>query len=877
MNASNDKQSEATSSAEHLESIALDALVDPDGGLLQSVREQDKDDIQTALGKHPNIAAEWDAEPTGNGQPDVAINRTDGVPIDDYCDNQRLNIPARLQLFIPVCRAVHFAHQHAVIHGGLCPNNIVITANGVPNVMGFRVARAAHSEAGKEHDSGGTAMSARPAITASQRCVGLECKSPEQLSGELTTTASDIYALGMVLYRLLTGRSPYRLESGTRSDVLKAAFEQAPEKPSSAMSRREKPVTDLAITPLPASAELPEPGPDQPCEVDPRAILPPPIQTVEDIALARRCSPGRLKRTLTGELDAIVLMALRKEPERRYASADQFADDVGQYLEGMPVRAFSNSTVYRWRKSVQRHHVLVTFALVAVAALSAAVVGLTYRLTLVHRQRDRAERASAQAREIVDQFFTRVIADRLLIQPEFDPPRVALLKNVQRFYEEYLALHSSDETLHPDLIEASSRIAKIAGVIGSSADAVFQYRQAVTLWEQLLSEQPTNRHYQEKLAATLGDLGAVLTPMADQLDEADRTLRHASVLIEPLIAALPESVSLREELGWVLLNLARVRSRQGRPDEALESLERVVQVESELAAANPQFLKPRILLATAYTTAGRILGAQASDLHRAIAFYEEADKIYQTIVQEHPELADQAYQLAGNLNELSQLEQRLGELDPAFLHLCRSLSIFERLDQFSPEVLIYQKRIASVYNTMTDLQRKRAETADSLAFAQKARTLLERLVAEHPRDFDLRTDLAKTYSNIGRYSQETGKSDEALRSFQRTIDLYESLPDLDPQSAYNLACTISRCIPLIGTKNRSPDSGRAVPEPTKGDQLRRRLYGDRAIAALRRAVLKGHFTAEAVETEKDLDPLHERSDFKELINDLEKKPAAAGN
>jgi tetratricopeptide (TPR) repeat protein len=178
---------------------------------------------------------------------------------------------------------------------------------------------------------------------------------------------------------------------------------------------------------------------------------------------------------------------------------------------------------------------------------------------------------------------------------------------------------------------------------------------------------------------------------------------------------------------------------------------------------------------------------------------------------------------------------------------------------------------------MAELQRQRAETTESLALAQKAQTVFERLVSDHPRNLDLRIDLADSYNTLGREFEHTGEADGALRAFQRAIDVYESLPELDSQTSYKLACNISRCIPLFGTKNPSAESGRAALKPSQGDRLRQRLYGDRAIAALRRAVQAGRFTAETLETEADLDSLHDRSDFRDLIKDLEKKPVAAAS
>ena len=196
-------------------------------------------------------------------------------------------------------------------------------------------------------------------------------------------------------------------------------------------------------------------------------------------------------------------------------------------------------------------------------------------------------------------------------------------------------------------------------------------------------------------------------------------------MIKPLIAADPQSVSLRQELGRILLNLAQIRSQQDQSDEALELLERAQQIELQLAIENPGSLEPRIALATAYATAGRVLAPQASELHRAMASYQEASEIYQSIVREHPELADESYRFARNLNDLGESQRRAGQLDLAFQNFDQSLSIFRRLDQWYPESILYRKGLGSVYAMMAELQRQRAETAESLALAQKARAVFE--------------------------------------------------------------------------------------------------------------------------------------------------------
>ena len=295
--------------------------------------------VQAALGKHPNITALVDAGTTEDGRPYFVMEYVEGQHIDEYCDDRRLDVPARLRLFAQVCQAVHFAHQHAVIHRDLKPSNILVTADGAPKIIDFGIAELVQPEA--DDDEAATSMNATLTGTG-ELVLTPEYASPEQVKGETVTTASDVYALGVILYQLLSGRSPYRLKSRSTSEIFQAICEQVPEKPSTAIIRR--------LVKRPGSCRstcchqyLPAPYPNRLSEPVPLSVSPLP-PTPDEIASARGVTPQRLRRILAGDLDLIVLMALRKEPERRYASAEQLGDDLHRYLKGMPVRAHRDSS-----------------------------------------------------------------------------------------------------------------------------------------------------------------------------------------------------------------------------------------------------------------------------------------------------------------------------------------------------------------------------------------------------------------------------------------------------------------------------------------------------------------------------------------------------
>ena len=800
--------------------------------------------VQAALGKHPNIAGLLDAGTTEDGRPFFVMEYVDGQRIDAYCDGHRLDVPARLKLFGQVCGAVHFAHQHAVIHRDLKPSNILVTSDGVPKLIDFGIVKLIHPESG-------------------ELVLTPEYASPEQVNGEPITTASDVYALGVLLYHLLTGRRPYRLKDRTTSEIFQAICEQVPERPSTAVVRR--PVRRAG-----PSAPVPSGPPSEPSPLPSPA--PPSTPDPEEIAEARGVPPVGLERILAGDLDAIVLMALRKEPESRYASAEQFADDVHRYLEGLPVRAHRDSPGYRAAKFVRRHAAAVAVAIVLLLALVAGIAGTTTGLVLARRERDRAEESSRQARRAVDQFFTRVSEERLLNQPGLHPLRKALLQDAQRFYEEFLDQHGGDPTLRAELASALARAAKITGEIGSPAQAVPRLQQAVALWKDLVAAQPGNPDYPQELARTLNDLGVMLMRLEGRRDQALRTFRRAEGLLVPLIAADPSSGPPRHELSLVLQDIGRIQLDQGQPDEAIETLQKVLVIEGQLAAEDPKAIEPRISMAKAHGLLGQALMLQPDGTEPALESCQKAVELREEVVRDRPELADQSYLLAMDLGDLNVVQQLAGKLDSALKSLRRAVEILERLDRQYPGVLNYQGGLASTYNMISDLHRRRRELAESLAFAQKARAMLDRLVAEHPKDVYSRIDLAKANNNIGRVYLQSGESVEALRSFQRAVDLYESLPELDPRNSYNLACNAALSIPLIGAERGTQgtlDAGKL----SKGDRFRREKYGDRAVELLRRATRGGFLNLEVLESDTDLDAIRQRADFQDLIKEVEKKAA----
>ncbi len=293
---------------------------------------------------HPHIARLFDGGTTADGRPYFVMEYVEGLPLDRYADAQALTTPARIRLFLRVVEAVQHAHDHQIVHRDLKPGNVLVAADGQPKLLDFGIAKLLDA-----------ATDASATFTALARPMTPDYASPEQVRGAAITPATDVYALGVLLYELLTGQRPYRLATRTPDELARVVCEQDPERPSAVVTR---PVT--TVLPDGTSSML----------------------TPDAVSRSRDGSPEALRRRLHGPLDDIVLKALRKDPAARYATAAALADDLRRYLDDAPVDASRGARRYRAARALTRHRRLATAAalvLVTVTATALASRWLTSR------------------------------------------------------------------------------------------------------------------------------------------------------------------------------------------------------------------------------------------------------------------------------------------------------------------------------------------------------------------------------------------------------------------------------------------------------------------------------------------------------------------
>ena len=492
---------------------------------------------------HPNIAKLLDGGTTDDGLPYFVMEYVEGQRIDTYCNEHRLPIVERLRLFQVVCAAVQYAHRNLIVHRDLKPGNIIVSPDGVPKLLDFGIATLLDS---------GASSAAAPTATA--LLLTPEYASPEQARGEAITTASDVYSLGVVLYELLTGQQPYRFRNRNALEVLRAVVDQEPQTPSAAV---ERPRLEAAETSDATGAPAP---------------------TVLQVSRTREGTLGRLQRRLRGDLDNILMMALRKEPQRRYPSVEALADDIRRYLEGRPVTARRATAGYRAGKFVSRHVagvaaaaavviLLVGFA-VAMAVQSARVaqerdlaererVVAQEQQAVAQRERETAERVSAflvdlfkmsdpyqargktiTAREILDKGTVKIRTE-LKDQPEVRATLMDTMGDVMASLGQYdrgiplleEALQARKAALGADHLDVAASLTHLAIVrldMGDYAEAATLYREALDIRRKRLGKEHPD------VAESLDGLAGALHEKGDYAD-AERLYREALAMRRKLL------------------------------------------------------------------------------------------------------------------------------------------------------------------------------------------------------------------------------------------------------------------------------------------------------------------------------------------------------
>jgi eukaryotic-like serine/threonine-protein kinase len=664
---------------------------------------------------HPNIARLLDGGTTADGLPYLAMELVEGVPIDEYCDKRKLSVTARLQLFRQVCAAVQYAHQHLVIHRDIKPSNILVTADGAPKLLDFGIAKILDAAGSVE------ATSLRPMTP--------EYASPEQIRGEPITTATDVYSLGVVLYQLLTGRSPYQVDARTPAKLADAITKSEPERPSTSVHRSESVMQDgelLALTP-------------------------------EQVSCTREESPVRLQRRLRGDLDFILLKALRKEPPLRYTSVEQFTEDIRRHLEGVPVSARKGTWNYRAGKLMRRHRAGVAAAALVLVTLIGGIVATLRQARIAEANRQRAEKRFNDVHKLANSLMFEV-HDSIRQLPGATSARKLILERAQQYLDSLAQDSQSDPSLLRDLAAAYARLASLQGNpvdanLGDSPRALQNYHKAVDLLTVCASLEPSNRDTLRELARAYLNLSLALTRTGDKKGSKEAT-QKAGEILEPLAQSHPEDQRIRFGLGAVYEQIGTQSASENDLDHAKETYEKSLAIFQQLANEGPARPEYQTEISFAHKHIGSVLGVQ-KQLQPALEHYRAALAIDEASLNLDPGNAQARYNITFTYSDTGWVLNQQGDFDGALQYYRKALQIREALAAADPQDARTGHGVASTFNNLGMVFASKGDTVQSIQSYKKALAIRQSLFQKDPTNEVLRFEIADSQARIGRvYSSQ---------------------------------------------------------------------------------------------------------------------------
>ncbi len=665
-------------------------LVKPgmDGGYLLSRFHKERQIL--AHLDHPYIAKVMDAGSTPEGRPYFVMEFIPGLPIDEYCDQNGLPVTERVRLFRKVCAAVQYAHQNLVVHRDLKPNNILVTPDGSPKLLDFGIAKLLDADPGVPE--------AVHTVTL-HRVMTPDYASPEQVRGANITVASDIYSLGVMLYELLTGHRPYRVTSAQPLEIAEFVCFHEPEKPSTAVNRTEE-RHGVRLTP-------------------------------DLVSRRREGAPEKLRRRLRGDLDNIVMMALRKDPQRRYASVEQFSEDLRRHLDGRPVIARRDTLAYRAGKFIRRNRVTVAAGVLLAATLTAGIAATAWQARIASVERARAERRFNEVRKLAGSVLFE-LHDSVRDLPGSLPARELIVRRALQYLNNLAHDAGDDPEFKKELASAYERVGDVQGNsqlgnLGDSRGALDSYRKALAL-------------RQSAAAVAAG-------PALDR--------------------DLISNYSKLSDLLWAT----------GDPTGALRSAGERLELARKLASRDPPNDNDRVHLASAYVDYGWKLAAGKGDFDAALVNCRAGLKVFEQIPAARRLDPARLRSLASAYSKTGDILSQNPKAVPEALEMYRrALATHEAGLKAEPTNVTIQRRIVGGYNDMGDTLASVHEDAAALRNYRAALARIDALPHD-PKDIQYQQDRAFVIGNIGEMLFRGGALEESQRELERALAILNSLHD----------------------------------------------------------------------------------------------------
>lgn len=652
--------------------------------------------------EHPNIAHLIDGGKTSDGLPYLVMEYVEGVPLIEFAESRKLSLKKRLELFRQVCAAVSFAHRHAVIHRDLKPSNILVTSDEQVKLLDFGIAKLLSADTLRRVETATTFRAMTP-----------EFASPEQIKNEPATTASDTYSLGVVLYKLLTGHHPYKTNSENWNEIIRAACEIEPTRPSSLLQRQKQNDSNR-----------------QEDQNKKEQIITPQI--------------------LRGDLDNIILKALRKTPERRYSSVEQFSDDLRRHLEGLPVSARPNTFFYRAQKFVRRNRLPVALTVLVILAMLGGIVAAGWQANRAERERARAERRFQDVRSLVNSFMFELNDEILKGQTQ---ARELVVSRALEYLDKLSAESKDDFSLQRETAVAYLKIGDIQGKpyspnLGNTNGALESYGKALSILEKLHNFNPKNREIKRDLALTLSGIGLLQNFRTMEREKSAQNLEKARVLLEDLAAAEPENLQTKRYLSDVYKSIADLPDEDS--EEKILKHQKALKIREELLAIEPDNIKDLTATASIYQRIGT-------------AYKNRAERL--------------AKKNSTNVQEILNIYRNV------LSNFIGSLSVYRNLMTIEPNNSRHRRNFADILAMSLPIKANLGDKSGVSEDYQSAIGIFEKLSADDPKNFEARFDIAFTEDYMCRSLVKLGSVKQALQNCRKAMENGMSLLAIDSTNA----------------------------------------------------------------------------------------------
>jgi len=634
---------------------------------------------------HPNIARLFDGGTTESGLPYFVMEYVEGIPIDDYGNKHALSLSQRLNLFREVCAAVSYAHRHLVIHRDIKRTNILVTADGIPKLLDFGIAKIL------QQGDGVQSLATLPGV----RLMTPEYASPEQVRGEPVTTASDVYSLGIVLYELLTGQLPYRFTTRSPFEMARIIGETEPSKPSTTVLKGRNLKFDI-----------------------------------------------RHSKLLKGDLDNIVLMALRKEPERRYQSTEQFSEDIRRHLELRPVLARKDTVRYRTSKFIRRNKAVVATAALVLLSLVGGMIATSWEArharveeAIAKTEKERAERRFADVRQLAHSLLFDY-HDAIKDLPGATRVRERLVKDALANLDKLAAEAHGDSVLQRELAVAYERVGDVRGQansasLGDRAGAVESYQKALRIREAFGGDTSKDVQSSRELAGTYRKLGNELLDTSEAATGL-KYLEKSLALFSKLAAEQPDDPQIQRDVAESHNAIGSALEDRNDMTGALEHHRHALTIREQLVAVNSANRNYRRDLSVTYENIGRVL-ALSNNVPGALENNHKAMALREALLAEDPVNAD------------------------------------------------YRRILSISYQNNGDYRAFSKDTRGALESFRRKLAIDEQSFATDPANAQARLDLGYCCQRMGELLAQLDDNQAAAASYRRALEMYQQSMVVDPQ------------------------------------------------------------------------------------------------